>query len=148
MSETSQLIARFVENRDGLSETDLDALITELRTQPHLGVVLRSQLTLDDLLSQKLALDRRKFAQAGHASPTSSMAKKKSSTRSPKCGPWCKQNCSRSPGQPPPAKGGTPCWPWLAPCCLPPPCCRRFFAGIGTVAGLAEVSGDGVVLGP
>ncbi|WP_254506637.1 LamG-like jellyroll fold domain-containing protein [Anatilimnocola floriformis] len=61
-----QLMKRFVEDRTSLEAEELDQLIEALRAQPALAVEVRSQLILDDLLAQKLAVDRRNFlAQVG-----------------------------------------------------------------------------------
>ncbi len=65
-SSTDQLIKRYVEDRTSLSPEELDQLIDVLRSQPALAIEVRNQLLLDDLLAQKLALDRRNFlAQVG-----------------------------------------------------------------------------------
>src|SRR5262245_57930716 len=55
------LVHRYLEDRDSLSPRELDTLITALRIDPDLAIAVRDQLLLDDLLAQKMALDRRNF---------------------------------------------------------------------------------------
>lgn len=55
------LIARFLEDRDGLDDVEFGRLVEALQNSPTLAQELRVQLTLDDLLAQKLAVDRRDF---------------------------------------------------------------------------------------
>jgi len=60
------LLKQYVEDRDSLSPEELDQLIAALRDKPSLAIELRTQLLMDDLLAQKLVLDRRNFlAQVG-----------------------------------------------------------------------------------
>src|SRR5437762_11943207 len=61
MSEIDLLIHRYLEDRNSLASRELDSLVAELRADPELASRLRDQLLLDDLLAQKLALDRRNF---------------------------------------------------------------------------------------
>lgn len=61
MSDFDSLLHRYLEDRSYLSPRDLDGLIAGLRADPELAASLRDQLVLDDLLAQKLALDRRNF---------------------------------------------------------------------------------------
>src|SRR3954463_10606878 len=61
MSDIDSLIHRYLEDRDSLSPRELDALVAELRGDRELTARLRHQLLMDDLLAQKLALDRRNF---------------------------------------------------------------------------------------
>jgi hypothetical protein len=64
--QIDQLMKRYVEDRASLEPDELDQLIEALRAQPALAVEVHSQLLLDDLLAQKLAVDRRNFlAQVG-----------------------------------------------------------------------------------
>ncbi|MFN0016854.1 MAG: FecR domain-containing protein [Pirellulaceae bacterium] len=56
-----ELIYRFLEDPAGLAEADLEQLIVYLRAMPAKAVELREQLILDDLLGQKLAVDRKNF---------------------------------------------------------------------------------------
>src|SRR5438876_1752932 len=66
MFDIDLLLHRYLEDRDSLAARELDALIAALRADPELAANLRDQLLLDDLLAQKLALDRRNFvAQVG-----------------------------------------------------------------------------------
>lgn len=148
MSETSQLIARFVENRDGLSETELDALITELRTQPHLGVVLRSQLTVDDLLSQKLALDRRNFlAQVGQRIGDFEQGEEEVFNQVAEMRAMAEAELQQVARPAAPRKGWYALLALAGALLLASALLPRFFAGLGSVAELAQVSGDALVLG-
>src|SRR3954471_9310707 len=61
MSNPDLLIHRYLEDRGSLSARDLDELIAGLRADSELAITLREQLILDDLLAQKLALDRVNF---------------------------------------------------------------------------------------
>jgi Concanavalin A-like lectin/glucanases superfamily/FecR protein len=61
MNDFDCLIYRYLEDRAGLTPDELDELIAGLRADPELAASLRDQLLLDDLLAQKLAVDRRKF---------------------------------------------------------------------------------------
>src|SRR5262245_22839990 len=61
MFDIDSLIHRYLEDRDSLSIRECDALIAALRTDPELAGRLRDQLLVDDLLAQKLTLDRRNF---------------------------------------------------------------------------------------
>ena len=56
-----ELIYRFVEDPAGLDEAELEQLIAHLRAEPAKAVELRQQLIIDDLLGQKLAVDRKNF---------------------------------------------------------------------------------------
>jgi hypothetical protein len=57
----NDLIQRFLDEQRELSSDELDALIAGLRAEPARAVELREQLLVDDLVAQKLALDRRNF---------------------------------------------------------------------------------------
>src|SRR5436190_13825585 len=61
MSDIDSLIHRYLEDRASLAGRELDELIAALRADPELACSLREQLLLDDLLAQKLTLDRRNF---------------------------------------------------------------------------------------
>ena len=61
MSPLDVLIHRFLDDQRELSLDDLDALIEGLRAEPARAVELREQLLVDDLVAQKLTLDRRNF---------------------------------------------------------------------------------------
>jgi hypothetical protein len=61
MLDIDSLIHRYLEDRAALGPRELDALIAALRADPELAARLRDQLLLDDLLAQKLTLDRRNF---------------------------------------------------------------------------------------
>src|SRR5262245_16356318 len=61
MSAIDLLVQRYVEDRESLAPRELDELITALRGDPELAASLHDQLVLDDLLAQKLTLDRRNF---------------------------------------------------------------------------------------
>jgi hypothetical protein len=55
------LIERFLDDRAALAPDDLDALIAGLKAEPARAVALREHLMIDDLLAQKLTVDRRNF---------------------------------------------------------------------------------------
>ena len=60
------LIHRYLDDRSALDAAELDELIALLKAEPARAVALREQLILDDLIAQKLSLDRRNFpAQVG-----------------------------------------------------------------------------------
>jgi ferric-dicitrate binding protein FerR (iron transport regulator) len=60
------LIHRYLDDRSGLNEAELDELISLLKAEPARAVALREQLLLDDLVAQKLSVDRKNFpAQVG-----------------------------------------------------------------------------------
>jgi ferric-dicitrate binding protein FerR (iron transport regulator) len=61
VSPLNELIQRFLDDRRELSSDELDALIAGLRAEPARAVELREQLLVDDLVAQKLTLDRRNF---------------------------------------------------------------------------------------
>src|SRR5436190_3281334 len=61
MSDIDSLIHRYLEDRASVASRELDELIAALRADPELAGSLRDQLLLDDLLAQKLTLDRRNF---------------------------------------------------------------------------------------
>src|SRR5688572_18411524 len=61
MPDMDSLLHRYLEDRANLAPRELDDLIAGLRADPELAASLRDQLLLDDLLAQKLALDRRNF---------------------------------------------------------------------------------------
>jgi hypothetical protein len=61
MSDLDLLVQRYLEDRSSLAPRELDELIAGLRADPELAVTLHDQLVLDDLLAQKLTLDRRNF---------------------------------------------------------------------------------------
>ncbi|MEX2175394.1 MAG: FecR domain-containing protein [Pirellulaceae bacterium] len=61
MSRYDVLTYRFLDDAGELSPDELDRLIAGLRAEPSRAVLLREQLVVDDLLAQKLTLDRRNF---------------------------------------------------------------------------------------
>lgn len=61
MNSTRQLAARFIDDRDSLSSEDFERMLEGLRAEPQLVVELRDQLMTDDLLWQKLGVDRHNF---------------------------------------------------------------------------------------
>lgn len=60
-SEISDLIRRFIDDRDALAEDEYAQLVAAVRADPELAAQLRDQLLIDDALSQRLAIDRRHF---------------------------------------------------------------------------------------
>jgi hypothetical protein len=61
MSDMDSLLHRYLEDRASLAPRELDDLIAALRADPGQAASLRDQILLDDLLAQKLTLDRRNF---------------------------------------------------------------------------------------
>lgn len=61
MSNPKSVVERFVDDRDGLSDKELEALVDRLRENPELAAELKEQLLLNELLSQRFAVDRRSF---------------------------------------------------------------------------------------
>lgn len=61
MKPVEELISRFVEDPGAATPEELDALIEALHEEPAMVVRLREQLMLNDLLAQKLTVDRRNF---------------------------------------------------------------------------------------
>lgn len=61
MTTDQELIHRYLEDPSALTEAELEQLIAHLRAEPARAVELREQLIVDDLLGQKLAVDRKNF---------------------------------------------------------------------------------------
>jgi hypothetical protein len=61
VSQLDVLINRFLDDRSELSPDELDELIAGLRAEPARAATLREQLIVDDLVAQKLTVDRRNF---------------------------------------------------------------------------------------
>jgi hypothetical protein len=61
MSDASDIIRRFIEDRDGLTDEEMAALVATLRASPQLAAELKEQLLIDDLLAQNLDLTRWRF---------------------------------------------------------------------------------------
>jgi len=61
MTRQDALIHRFLEDRLSLAPPELDELIVLLKADPELAGTVYDQLWVDDLLAQKLTLDRRNF---------------------------------------------------------------------------------------
>ncbi len=61
MSNLDALVHRFLDDQSELSADELDELIAGLKAEPARAVALRQQLMVDDLLAQKLIVDRRDF---------------------------------------------------------------------------------------
>jgi ferric-dicitrate binding protein FerR (iron transport regulator) len=61
MSQIERLLERFIDDADGLSEAELAELAAALKANPALVEGLRDQLLIDELLRQKLSLDRADF---------------------------------------------------------------------------------------
>jgi len=55
------LVQRYLDNRSALLPPEMDELIAALRAEPARAAAVREQLMVDDLLAQKLAVDRRNF---------------------------------------------------------------------------------------
>lgn len=61
MSKPRDLMRRFVEDRESLSNEEMEALIAALRSQPELALELKDQLVVDELLAQWRDLTRWHF---------------------------------------------------------------------------------------
>ncbi len=61
MNEIRELMRRFIEDRESLSEQEIESLVVQLRARPHLASELQDQLTIDDLLAQTFDLTRWHF---------------------------------------------------------------------------------------
>jgi len=62
MNQPHPLLLKFLDDRDQFGDRELAALVKELKVQPDLAQALHGQLLVDDLLGQKMAVDRRDFA--------------------------------------------------------------------------------------
>src|SRR3954467_1629877 len=61
MSDIDRLAQQYLEDRSSLGARELDELIAALKSDAELALSVREQLLLDDLLAQKLTVDRRNF---------------------------------------------------------------------------------------
>jgi len=61
VSRFDVLVNRFLDDRSELAPDELDKLIAGLRAEPARAAALREHLIVDDLLAQKLTVDRRNF---------------------------------------------------------------------------------------
>lgn len=61
MNEIRELIRKFIDDRDSLSEEELERLVDYLRAQPDLAAKLKDHLTVDDMLAQTFDLTRWHF---------------------------------------------------------------------------------------
>jgi ferric-dicitrate binding protein FerR (iron transport regulator) len=61
MTSLDTLVNRYLDDRAELAPDELDKLVAGLRAEPARAVALREQLMVDDLLAQKLTVDRRNF---------------------------------------------------------------------------------------
>jgi hypothetical protein len=59
--EAHDLMQRFIDDRDQLSDAELESLTTILRARPQLASELKEQLLIDELLAQQLTLTRWHF---------------------------------------------------------------------------------------
>lgn len=62
MTDPNTLIHRYLDDRSSLSADEMDDLIALLQDDEELAASLRDQLIVDELLSQKLEVDRRQFS--------------------------------------------------------------------------------------
>jgi ferric-dicitrate binding protein FerR (iron transport regulator) len=60
-NEFRELMQRFIDDRDALEEQEYAELVDAVRNSPELAGELRDQLLIDDLVSQRLTIDRRHF---------------------------------------------------------------------------------------
>ncbi|MBI1246261.1 hypothetical protein GC197_00265 [bacterium] len=61
MKPSRELMLKFIEDRESLSETELETLLDQLRVHPELAVDLKDQLGVQDLLEQKFDITRLHF---------------------------------------------------------------------------------------
>ena len=61
LDEVDKLIERFLDDRESLGESQLAALLEALDQTPELASELKSQLMVDELLAQRLTVDRQNF---------------------------------------------------------------------------------------
>jgi ferric-dicitrate binding protein FerR (iron transport regulator) len=61
MSNTKSLIQQFVDDRDSLSEDQLQLLVEQLEENAQHAIELKEQLILNELVSQRLGIDRNDF---------------------------------------------------------------------------------------
>ena len=66
MDNIETLLERFIDDRDQLSDEELDALVAAAQGDTSIASALKDQLVIDELLAQRLAFDRHNFvAQVG-----------------------------------------------------------------------------------
>ena len=61
MDNIETLVERFLDDRDLLSEEELDALVAAAKDDSSIAATLKDQLVIDELLAQSMAVDRRDF---------------------------------------------------------------------------------------
>lgn len=61
MHTTNHLVTKFLDDRESLSEVELGELADLITSTPDVAVELKQQLVLDELLAQRLAVDRQNF---------------------------------------------------------------------------------------
>ena len=61
MNDVSDIIRRFIEDRDAIGDEEMAMLVATLRASPQLAAELKEQLLIDDLLAQALDLTRWRF---------------------------------------------------------------------------------------
>ncbi|MBI3832042.1 MAG: DUF1080 domain-containing protein [Planctomycetes bacterium] len=61
MSADENILARFIEDRESLSEPEFDGLVAALKADPILSRTLKDLLVVDDMCGQHLSPDRRGF---------------------------------------------------------------------------------------
>ena len=59
--EINSLIQRYVDDRDDLSDAELESLTVALRESSTARLRLRDQLVINELIGQQVAIDRRNF---------------------------------------------------------------------------------------
>ncbi|MEQ8785212.1 MAG: LamG-like jellyroll fold domain-containing protein [Pirellulaceae bacterium] len=60
-SDVDQLIERYLDDRDSLSDEELSAMVDALRESEELACELKNQLLIDELIAQRMAVDRANF---------------------------------------------------------------------------------------
>lgn len=61
MSDVDQLIERYLDDRDSLSDEELSALVEALRGSDELACEFKNQMMIDELIAQRLTVDRANF---------------------------------------------------------------------------------------
>ena len=61
MSQINQLIYRYLDDRESLSEEEMEQLVSVLRNRPTLAKQVKDQMIVQELLGQSLAIDRKNF---------------------------------------------------------------------------------------
>ena len=61
MDNIEILLQRFIDDRDVLSDDELNALVTAASNDASIAATLKDQLVIDEMLAQQMAVDRQDF---------------------------------------------------------------------------------------